>query len=81
MEVPGILGRLRIIRFPNLLEPPYRHGRFRVWGSRFRVNPDPMINKPPPLNKDYGRDPNIKAHKKRGLLIIPLNPTHLNPKE
>ena len=27
-----------------------------------------MINKPPPLNRDYDRDPNIKALKRRGLI-------------
>ena len=27
-----------------------------------------MINKPPPLNRDYDRDPNIKALKRRGFL-------------
>ena len=27
-----------------------------------------MINKPPPLNRDYSRDPNIKALKKRGFI-------------
>ena len=28
----------------------------------------PMINKPPPLNGDYDRDPNIKALKGRGFI-------------
>ena len=27
-----------------------------------------MINKPPPLNRDYNRDPNIKALKRRGFI-------------
>ena len=27
-----------------------------------------MINKPSPLNRDYNRDPNIEALKKRGVI-------------
>ena len=27
-----------------------------------------MINKPPPFNRDYNRDPNIKALKGRGFI-------------
>ena len=27
-----------------------------------------MKNKPPPLNRDYNRDPNIKALKRRGFV-------------
>ena len=27
-----------------------------------------MITKPPPLNGDYNRDPNIKALKRRGFI-------------
>ena len=27
-----------------------------------------MINKPPPLNRDYDRDPNVYALKRRGVL-------------
>ena len=27
-----------------------------------------MINKPPPLNRDYNRDPNMKALKRRGFI-------------
>ena len=32
-----------------------------------------MINVPPPLNRDYNRDPNIKALKGGGLLIMGLH--------
>ena len=28
----------------------------------------PLINKPPPLDRDYHRDPNIKALKRRGFI-------------
>ena len=27
-----------------------------------------MINEPPPLNREYNRDPNIKALKRRGFI-------------
>ena len=27
-----------------------------------------MIDKPPPLNRDYNRDPNIQALKRRGFI-------------
>ena len=27
-----------------------------------------MINKPPPLDRDYNRDPNTKALKRRGFM-------------
>ena len=27
-----------------------------------------MINEPPPLNRDYDRDPNIKSLKRRGFI-------------
>ena len=33
----------------------------------------PMINKPPPLNRDYNRDPNIKALKRGGVIIPGLH--------
>ena len=32
-----------------------------------------MINKPPPINGDYNRDPNIQALKRRRLLISGLH--------
>ena len=35
--------------------------------------PRPLINKDPPLNRDYNRDPNIKARKRRGFLIRGLH--------
>ena len=28
----------------------------------------PLINKPPPINRDYNRDPNIKALKRGGVI-------------
>ena len=31
-------------------------------------NPRPMIDNPPPLNRDYNRDPSIKALKRRGFI-------------
>ena len=34
----------------------------------FATQPKPVINKPPPLNRDYNRDPNIKALKRRGFI-------------
>ena len=37
-----------------------------------------MINKPPPLNRDYNRDPHIKALKRREFInhgsTLTLNP-------
>ena len=33
-----------------------------------RSNVDPLINKPPPLNGDYNKDPNIKALTRRGCI-------------
>ena len=30
--------------------------------------PRPLVNKPPPLNRDYNRDPNIQALKRRGFI-------------
>ena len=32
-----------------------------------------MINKPPPLNRNYSKDPNVKAPGRRGLLIRGLH--------
>ena len=32
------------------------------------VTPIPMINKPPPLNRDYDKGPNIEALKRRGFI-------------
>ena len=32
------------------------------------LQPRPVINKPPPLNKDYHRDPNIKALERKGFI-------------
>ena len=29
--------------------------------------PRPVINEPPPLNREYHRDPNVKARKKEGV--------------
>ena len=37
-----------------------------IMGLGFRVC-RPLINKPPPLNRDYNRDPSIKTFKRRGL--------------
>ena len=34
----------------------------------FRVICRPLINEPPPLNRDYTRDPNTKAVKRRWFL-------------
>ena len=39
-----------------------------IWGLACR----PLINKPPPLNRDYNRDPHIKTLKRPGLLIMGL---------
>ena len=36
-----------------------------------------MINKPPPHNRDYNRDPNIKALKRRGFFNPQLPPNKL----
>ena len=33
-----------------------------------RLGSRPMINKPPPLGRDFNRDPNIKALKRRELI-------------
>ena len=45
-----------------------------------------MINKPPPLNRDQDRDPNIQAFKRRGFINQGftlhsnlLHPENLNP--
>ena len=35
---------------------------------RFEWQPRPLINKPPPSNRDYNRNPNIKALRKRGFI-------------
>ena len=42
----------------------------------------PLINQLPPLNRDYKRDTNIQALKRRGLINhgSTLNPQTLNPK-
>ena len=34
----------------------------------FRVKSRPLISKPPPLNREHNRDPNIKALKRRGFI-------------
>ena len=64
--------------------------RFRVEGDPKPKNPRgsalgqilfpgrPLINKPPPLSRDYNRDPYIKALKRRGF--IDHGSTTLNPK-
>ena len=47
----------------------------------------PLINKPPPHNRDYNRDPNIKALKRRGFMNqgstlrvqVLKNPVHETP--
>ena len=38
---------------------------FGVWGLKFKISYRPLNNKPPPLNRYYNRDPNIKALKRR----------------
>ena len=45
------------------------------------AQPKPVMNKPPPLNRDYNRDPNIKALKKRGFINHGSSPKPLNPKQ
>ena len=45
----------------------------RTWTKNYRcpkshVTPIPMINKPPPLNRDYDKGPNIEALKRRGFI-------------
>ena len=30
----------------------------------------PLVNKPPPIDRDYDRDPNIKALKRRRLIRV-----------
>ena len=44
--------------------------------SRFRVQPTPRINKPPPVNRDYNynRDPNTQALQRRSFMnhVSPL---------
>ena len=37
------------------------------------LQPRPLINKPFPLNRDYNRDPSIKALKGGGLFIMGLH--------
>ena len=58
---------------------------FRVWGPECGLE----FNTPPPLHRDYDRDPNIEALERRGFVnhgspLIPriVNPEHetLNPK-
>ena len=34
----------------------------------FLYCPRPLINKPPPLNRDYKREPNTRALKRRGFM-------------
>ena len=41
----------------------------RVWGSRVSGLPRPLFNNPP-FNRDYNRDPNTEALKKKGGLLI-----------
>ena len=38
------------------------------WVAPWNTNPDPCLVKPPPLNRDYNRDPNIWALKGGGVL-------------
>ena len=33
-----------------------------------KPKPKPVINKPPSLNRDYNRDPNIRALQRRGFM-------------
>ena len=42
--------------------------------SGFRTSCRPMLNKPPPLNRDHTRDLNMEALKRKGLLITGLQP-------
>ena len=50
---------------------PPTAGTVRGWQCGFK--PRPLIRKPPPLNRDYNRDPNIEALKRRGLFIMGLH--------
>ena len=56
----------------------------RVLGLGVGVSSRPLINKPPPLNRDYNRDPNIHALKRRGFInqgsTLNPKPQTLNPK-
>ena len=43
-------------------------GRLLEVCTRFAVYCRPMMNNPPPLNRDYKRDPNSKALRKKGFI-------------
>ena len=43
---------------------------FFKWG----YEPRPVMNKPPPLDREYNRNPNIQARKRRGFM------THVSSK-
>ena len=41
---------------------------FRGLGFRIMGDPDPQINEPPPLSRDYNRDPTVKALARNGSI-------------
>ena len=55
---------------PDEVQPVIKLGASKVQQScqRFRASCRPLINKPPPFNKGYNRDPNIKALKRREFI-------------
>ena len=50
------------------------------WGRVFVLSP--VINEPPPFNRDYNRDPNIQALKRRGFVHhgSTLSVCHMQPR-
>ena len=64
----GFRGQPRNVGCPEGMNPPEE--RLTVPGSGFGVHgkPDPREISPIPFDRDYNRDPNIKALTRRGFM-------------